>query len=97
MHILHFLVFYTALQASFLSLQGLLEEWTAKAPTIQDMNSKGSALCTLISVLTSPAKARMHHKSGIPRDYYYFFKEFMSTLIVPVSVQGNVSSMVLNG
>ncbi|KAF4090023.1 hypothetical protein AMELA_G00044950, partial [Ameiurus melas] len=45
-------------------VNGLLEEWTAKAPAIQDMNSKGSALCTLISVLTSPAKAGMHHKSG---------------------------------
>ncbi|XP_047667970.1 dystonin isoform X24 [Tachysurus fulvidraco] len=42
----------------------LLEEWTAKAPAVQDINSKGSALCTLISVLTSPAKARMHHKPG---------------------------------
>ncbi|KAK3573639.1 hypothetical protein QTP86_029971 [Hemibagrus guttatus] len=45
-------------------VNGLLEEWTAKAPAVQDINSKGSALCTLISVLTSPAKARMHHKSG---------------------------------
>ncbi|KAI5108559.1 dystonin [Silurus meridionalis] len=42
----------------------LLEEWTAKAPAVQNINSTGSALCTLISVLTSPAKARMHHKSG---------------------------------
>ncbi|XP_060781397.1 dystonin isoform X6 [Neoarius graeffei] len=45
-------------------VNGLLEEWTAKAPALQDINSKGSALCTLISVLTSPAKTRMHHKSG---------------------------------
>ncbi|MCJ8730922.1 hypothetical protein PDJAM_G00189710 [Pangasius djambal] len=45
-------------------VNGLLEEWTSKAPAVQDINSKGSALCTLISVLTSPAKARMHHKSG---------------------------------
>uniref|UniRef100_A0AAR2JP14 Dystonin n=1 Tax=Pygocentrus nattereri TaxID=42514 RepID=A0AAR2JP14_PYGNA len=45
--------------------KGLLEEWTAKAPAVQDINSKGSALCSLISVLTSPAKAKMHHKSGI--------------------------------
>uniref|UniRef100_A0A3B4D345 Dystonin n=1 Tax=Pygocentrus nattereri TaxID=42514 RepID=A0A3B4D345_PYGNA len=51
--------------SGFLSLQGLLEEWTAKAPAVQDINSKGSALCSLISVLTSPAKAKMHHKSGI--------------------------------
>ncbi|KAL6487581.1 hypothetical protein MHYP_G00042070 [Metynnis hypsauchen] len=44
-------------------VNGLLEEWTAKAPAVQDINSKGSALCSLISVLTSPAKAKMHHKS----------------------------------
>uniref|UniRef100_A0A8B9K9R0 Dystonin n=1 Tax=Astyanax mexicanus TaxID=7994 RepID=A0A8B9K9R0_ASTMX len=43
--------------------KSLLEEWTAKAPAVEDINSKGSALCSLISVLTSPAK--MHHKSGI--------------------------------
>lgn len=58
------------LQARILSLQVLLEEWTAKDPAVQDINSKGSVLCTLISVLTSPAKARMHHKSGIPIDYF---------------------------
>ncbi|KAM9476478.1 dystonin isoform 14-T14 [Clarias gariepinus] len=45
-------------------VNSLLEEWTTKAPAVQDINSKGSALCSLISVLTSPAKARMHHKSG---------------------------------
>ncbi|XP_062851947.1 dystonin isoform X3 [Trichomycterus rosablanca] len=45
-------------------INGMIEEWTAKAPAVQDINNKGSALCTLISVLTSPAKARMHHKSG---------------------------------
>ncbi|XP_072533687.1 dystonin isoform X13 [Salminus brasiliensis] len=44
-------------------VNGLLEEWTAKAPAVEDINSKGSALCSLISVLTSPAKAKMHHKS----------------------------------
>ncbi|KAL7877335.1 hypothetical protein SRHO_G00039780 [Serrasalmus rhombeus] len=44
-------------------VNGLLEEWTTKAPAVQDINSKGSALCSLISVLTSPAKAKMHHKS----------------------------------
>ncbi|TSN48476.1 Dystonin [Bagarius yarrelli] len=45
-------------------VNGLLEEWSAKAPAVQDINSKGSALCTLISVLTTPAKAKMHHISG---------------------------------
>uniref|UniRef100_A0A4W4F3D0 Dystonin n=1 Tax=Electrophorus electricus TaxID=8005 RepID=A0A4W4F3D0_ELEEL len=43
--------------------KGLLEEWAAKASAVQDINSKGSALCSLISVLTSPGKAKMHHKS----------------------------------
>ncbi|XP_016332649.1 dystonin isoform X8 [Sinocyclocheilus anshuiensis] len=42
----------------------LLDEWTSKAPAVQDINSKGSALCSLISVLTSPAKAKMRHNSG---------------------------------
>uniref|UniRef100_A0A4W4F2W7 Dystonin n=1 Tax=Electrophorus electricus TaxID=8005 RepID=A0A4W4F2W7_ELEEL len=48
--------------------KGLLEEWAAKASAVQDINSKGSALCSLISVLTSPGKAKMHHKSGIARE-----------------------------
>ncbi|XP_052427650.1 dystonin [Carassius gibelio] len=43
---------------------GLLDEWTLKAPAVQDINSQGSALCSLISVLTSPAKAKIHHNSG---------------------------------
>ncbi|XP_016422390.1 dystonin [Sinocyclocheilus rhinocerous] len=45
-------------------VNGLLDEWTSKAPAVQDINSKGSALCSLISVLTSPAKAKMRHNSG---------------------------------
>ncbi|XP_073690782.1 dystonin [Garra rufa] len=45
-------------------VNGLLDEWTSKAPAVQDINSKGSALCSLISVLTSPAKAKIHHNSG---------------------------------
>uniref|UniRef100_A0A671PU66 Dystonin n=1 Tax=Sinocyclocheilus anshuiensis TaxID=1608454 RepID=A0A671PU66_9TELE len=43
----------------------LLDEWTSKAPAVQDINSKGSALCSLISVLTSPAKAKMRHNSAV--------------------------------
>ncbi|XP_048061846.1 dystonin isoform X4 [Megalobrama amblycephala] len=45
-------------------VNGLLDEWTSKAPAVQDINSRGSALCSLISVLTSPAKAKIHHNSG---------------------------------
>uniref|UniRef100_A0A672SPX3 Dystonin n=1 Tax=Sinocyclocheilus grahami TaxID=75366 RepID=A0A672SPX3_SINGR len=46
-------------------VNGLLDEWTSKAPAVQDINSKGSALCSLISVLTSPAKAKMRHNSAV--------------------------------
>ncbi|XP_016373036.1 dystonin-like [Sinocyclocheilus rhinocerous] len=45
-------------------VNGLLGDWTSKAPAVQDINSKGSALCSLISVLTSPAKAKIRHNSG---------------------------------
>ncbi|XP_042591989.1 dystonin isoform X8 [Cyprinus carpio] len=45
-------------------VNGLLDEWTSKAPAVQDINSQGSALCSLISVLTSPTKAKIHHNSG---------------------------------
>uniref|UniRef100_A0A8C2BB84 Dystonin n=1 Tax=Cyprinus carpio TaxID=7962 RepID=A0A8C2BB84_CYPCA len=46
-------------------VNGLLDEWTSKAPAVQDINSQGSALCSLISVLTSPTKAKIHHNSGV--------------------------------
>ncbi|XP_030044696.1 dystonin-like [Microcaecilia unicolor] len=44
----------------------LHEEWTSKAPEIQKLNHKGTLLCNLISVVTSPAKskARTAVKSG---------------------------------
>uniref|UniRef100_A0A4W5L9M1 Dystonin n=1 Tax=Hucho hucho TaxID=62062 RepID=A0A4W5L9M1_9TELE len=45
-------------------VNALLEEWTTKGSAVQDINSKGSALCSFISVLTSPAKTKMSHKSG---------------------------------
>uniref|UniRef100_A0A9J7XC50 Dystonin n=1 Tax=Cyprinus carpio carpio TaxID=630221 RepID=A0A9J7XC50_CYPCA len=45
-------------------VNGLLDDWTSKAPAVQDINSKGSALCSLISVLTSPAKAKIRRNSG---------------------------------
>ncbi|XP_051506822.1 dystonin-like [Myxocyprinus asiaticus] len=47
------------------TVNGLLDEWTSKAPAVQDINSRGSALCSLISVLTSPAKAKIHHSAGL--------------------------------
>uniref|UniRef100_A0A3Q1AK24 Dystonin n=1 Tax=Amphiprion ocellaris TaxID=80972 RepID=A0A3Q1AK24_AMPOC len=50
---------------------GLLEEWTSKDPAVQDLNSKGSALCSLITHLTSPAKTKTPNKSG-KRDSHVF-------------------------
>ncbi|XP_067466005.1 microtubule-actin cross-linking factor 1 isoform X2 [Thunnus thynnus] len=44
---------------------GLLEEWTSKGPAVQDLNSKGSSLCSLITFLTSPAKTKTPNKSAL--------------------------------
>lgn len=44
--------------------QALLDEWTSKGPAVEDMNSKGSELCSLITFLTSPAKSKTSSKSG---------------------------------
>uniref|UniRef100_A0A8C7V068 Dystonin n=1 Tax=Oncorhynchus mykiss TaxID=8022 RepID=A0A8C7V068_ONCMY len=46
-------------------VNALMEEWTTKGSAVQDINSKGSALCSLISALTSPAKTKMSHKSAV--------------------------------
>ncbi|NXF74846.1 DYST protein, partial [Sclerurus mexicanus] len=42
----------------------LKDEWTLKAPELQQMNSRGTLLCNLISAVTSPAKLRAVAKSG---------------------------------
>uniref|UniRef100_A0A669CDJ9 Dystonin n=1 Tax=Oreochromis niloticus TaxID=8128 RepID=A0A669CDJ9_ORENI len=42
---------------------GLLDEWTSKGPAVQDLNTKGSTLCNLITFLTSPAKTKTPNKS----------------------------------
>ncbi|XP_036071365.1 dystonin isoform X3 [Oryzias melastigma] len=47
------------------TVNGLLEEWTSKGPAVQDLNSKGSALCSLITFITSPAKAKILNKSAL--------------------------------
>ncbi|XP_070772625.1 dystonin [Enoplosus armatus] len=44
---------------------GLLDEWTSNGPSVQDLNSKGSALCSLITFLTSPAKTKTPNKSEL--------------------------------
>uniref|UniRef100_A0A8C8BUF4 Dystonin n=1 Tax=Otus sunia TaxID=257818 RepID=A0A8C8BUF4_9STRI len=41
-----------------------LYEWTLKAPELQEMNSRGTLLCNLITAVTSPAKLRAVAKSG---------------------------------
>ncbi|XP_031691313.1 dystonin isoform X2 [Oncorhynchus kisutch] len=46
-------------------VNALMEEWTTKGSAVQDINSKGSQLCSFISVLTSPAKTKMSHKSAV--------------------------------
>lgn len=80
----HFLV-------SLCCLQGLLDDWTSKAPAVQDINSKGSALCSLISVLTSPAKAKIRRNSGIAQEYFKI--SHVSILhdcsLIPPSVKAN--------
>jgi len=68
--------------STWLFLQGLLDEWTSKAPAVQDINSKGSALCSIISVLTSPAKAKIHHNSGIAKDYFKILHKHLSRVSV---------------
>ncbi|XP_078788476.1 dystonin isoform X41 [Oryzias latipes] len=47
------------------TVNGLLEEWTSKGPAVQDLNSKGSALCSLITFITFPAKAKILNKSAL--------------------------------
>ncbi|XP_074717859.1 dystonin isoform X4 [Strix uralensis] len=42
----------------------LKDEWTLKAPELQEMNSRGTLLCNLITAVTSPAKLRAVAKSG---------------------------------
>ncbi|XP_077351597.1 dystonin isoform X4 [Festucalex cinctus] len=44
---------------------GLLEEWTSKGPAVQDLNSRGSSLCSRLAILTSPAKAKIPTKTAL--------------------------------
>ncbi|CAJ1067501.1 dystonin isoform X13 [Xyrichtys novacula] len=43
----------------------LLDEWKSKDPAVQDLNRKGSELCSLITLLTSPAKTKTPNKSAL--------------------------------
>ncbi|XP_039595063.1 dystonin isoform X13 [Polypterus senegalus] len=51
-------------EKSLQTVKALSEEWTAKAPAVEDVNRKGSEVCNLISVLTSPAKTKSSVKAG---------------------------------
>ncbi|XP_067840170.1 microtubule-actin cross-linking factor 1 isoform X9 [Heptranchias perlo] len=52
------------LQGHLSSVQIMLDEWSAKASEVQEVNQKGSALCHLINTLTSAAQSRAAFKSG---------------------------------
>uniref|UniRef100_A0A673GGE4 Dystonin n=1 Tax=Sinocyclocheilus rhinocerous TaxID=307959 RepID=A0A673GGE4_9TELE len=71
--------------------KGLLGDWTSKAPAVQDINSKGSALCSLISVLTSPAKAKIRHNSGIAQEYFKISHHILYLPLELMLVQQNMS------
>ncbi|KAM4729954.1 dystonin isoform 3-T3 [Anableps anableps] len=43
----------------------LLDEWKTKDSAVKDLNNKGSALCSLITSLTSPAKTKTPNKSEL--------------------------------
>uniref|UniRef100_A0A673BG74 Dystonin n=1 Tax=Sphaeramia orbicularis TaxID=375764 RepID=A0A673BG74_9TELE len=53
-----------SLEKDLQNVTALLDEWTSKGPAVQDLNNKGSALCSLITFLTSPAKTKTPNKSG---------------------------------
>ncbi|XP_076019188.1 dystonin isoform X10 [Genypterus blacodes] len=53
------------LEKDLQNITGLLDEWTSKGSAVQDLNSKGSALCSLMSFLTSPAKIKTPNKSAL--------------------------------
>ncbi|XP_069395298.1 dystonin isoform X17 [Paralichthys olivaceus] len=54
-----------SLEKDLQTVTGLLDEWTSKGPAVQDLNTKGSALCSLITFLTSPAKTKTPNKSAL--------------------------------
>ncbi|XP_053189157.1 dystonin [Scomber japonicus] len=54
-----------SLEKDLQTVTGLLDEWTSKGPAVQDLNSKGSSLCSLITFLTSPAKTKTPNKSAL--------------------------------
>ncbi|XP_026044886.1 dystonin isoform X23 [Astatotilapia calliptera] len=53
------------LESDLQIVTGLLDEWTSKGPIVQDLNTKGSTLCNLITFLTSPTKTKTPNKSAL--------------------------------
>ncbi|KAM9365281.1 dystonin [Pholidichthys leucotaenia] len=72
-----------SLEKNLQTVTGLLEEWTSKGPAVQDLTSKGSALCGLITSLTSPAKTKTNKSAltngdGPANHTYLTNKELMA-------------------
>ncbi|XP_054655058.1 dystonin isoform X8 [Dunckerocampus dactyliophorus] len=64
---------------------GLLEEWTTKGPAVQDLNNRGSSLCSHIAILTSPAKTKLPNKSALtngggPASHSYLTNKELMTI-----------------
>ncbi|XP_078477699.1 LOW QUALITY PROTEIN: dystonin-like, partial [Lampetra planeri] len=53
-----------SLEKNLQIVTGLIDDWTSKGPSVQDLNSKGASLCSVITLLTSPAKTKTPNKSG---------------------------------
>ncbi|XP_019725977.1 dystonin isoform X16 [Hippocampus comes] len=63
----------------------LLEEWTSKGPAVQDLNSRGSSLCSRLTILTSPAKAKIPNKTALtngggPASHSYLTNKELMTI-----------------
>ncbi|XP_049592105.1 dystonin isoform X17 [Syngnathus scovelli] len=63
----------------------LLEEWTSKGPAVQDLNNRGSSLCSHIAILTSPAKAKIPNKTALtngggPASHSYLTNKELMTI-----------------
>ncbi|XP_074531257.1 dystonin isoform X3 [Halichoeres trimaculatus] len=54
-----------SLEKDLQTVTGLLDEWKSKDPAVQDLNRKGSELCSLITLLTSPAKTKTPNKAEL--------------------------------
>nr|XP_057914424.1 dystonin isoform X21 [Doryrhamphus excisus] len=74
-----------SLETDLQIITGLLEEWTSKGPAVQDFNNSGSSLCSHISILTSPAKAKIPNKSALtngggPASHSYLTNKELMTI-----------------